>query len=228
MFDSVLRRGALPKRRFGSGAVIAVLMHVGVLVFALWASSRALESKKQDLTVTFVKPPPPPPPPAPKHARPKPKPDQPQTVVQQAIVAPTVIPEEKPPEQEPTNEHAAGEGVEGGDVAGVPGGIVGGVVDASDARVEFNETMAPPNYISGPEPRYTEKALEHEVQGLMVVKCVVTVQGVVHDCRVIRSLPFMDRAVIEALERRRYTPATLKGKPLEVDYTFKIRLNLPH
>jgi hypothetical protein len=33
--------------------------------------------------------------------------------------------------------------------------------------------------------------------------------------------------VIEALERRRYTPALLKGQPIDVDYTFKIKLNLP-
>jgi hypothetical protein len=37
----------------------------------------------------------------------------------------------------------------------------------------------------------------------------------------------MDRAVIEALEKRRYSPALLRGQPIEVDYTFKIRLTLP-
>ena len=61
----------------------------------------------------------------------------------------------------------------------------------------------------------------------MVVKCVVTIEGVVRECRVIQNLPFMDRVVIEALERRRYKPALLQGRPIEVDYTFKIRLNLP-
>ena len=62
---------------------------------------------------------------------------------------------------------------------------------------------------------------------LMIVKCVVSTQGVVRNCRVMKSLPFMDRAVIEALEKRRYTPALLRGQPIEVDYTFKIKLTLP-
>jgi periplasmic protein TonB len=66
-----------------------------------------------------------------------------------------------------------------------------------------------------------------EQQRLMLVKCVVTVGGAVKDCRVVRGLPFMDRAVVEALERRRYRPALLYGKPVEVEYTFKIRLALP-
>ena len=36
----------------------------------------------------------------------------------------------------------------------------------------------------------------------------------------------MDRAVIEALERRRYKPATLGGRPVEVNYVFKITMKL--
>jgi protein TonB len=235
MFDSVLHREQLPKSRYGSGATIAVLVHVAVLAFAAWASARVASAAKEDVAVTFVKPPPPPPPPpppaAPKHQRPKPQPNKPVTVLQQAIVAPTVIPEEKPEEKEPTDTHASiGEGVEGGEVGGVPGGIVGGVVDAADVQkpVEFDsKTMKDPVYVSGPAPTYTEKALEREIQGVIVVKCVVTQDGRVHDCRVVRSLPFMDRAVIEALEKRRYTPATQGGKPIEVDYTFKITLRMP-
>jgi protein TonB len=49
----------------------------------------------------------------------------------------------------------------------------------------------------------------------------------VFGCRVLKSLPFMDRAVIDALERRRYKPATLGGRPVEVNYNFKITLRLP-
>jgi hypothetical protein len=38
----------------------------------------------------------------------------------------------------------------------------------------------------------------------------------------------MDRAVVEALEHRRYAPATVgNGRPIEVEYTFRIRLELP-
>jgi protein TonB len=87
--------------------------------------------------------------------------------------------------------------------------------------------MKDPVYVAGPVPQYTEKALEKEIQGLIVVKCVVNTDGRVHDCRVVKSLPFMDRAVIEALEKRRYTPATQGGKPIDVDYTFRITLRLP-
>ena len=61
----------------------------------------------------------------------------------------------------------------------------------------------------------------------MVVKCVVTTQGIVRNCRVLRSLPFMDRPVMEALGHRWYTPALLHGRPVEVDYTFNVHLKVP-
>jgi protein TonB len=87
--------------------------------------------------------------------------------------------------------------------------------------------MTPPAKVAGPDPEYTQKALDHEVQGVMKVKCIVTIEGMVRNCRVVQSLPFMDRAVLDALERRRYKPAMLQGKAIDVNYTFTIKLTLP-
>lgn len=99
---------------------------------------------------------------------------------------------------------------------------------AVSRAVEFNEaTMTAPVIISGPPPEYTQKAIEREVEGLMVVRCVVTAEGFVFGCKVIKNVQFMDRAVIDSLLRRRYKPATLQGKPLDVFYTFNVRLKLP-
>ena len=87
--------------------------------------------------------------------------------------------------------------------------------------------MRPPVFVSGPSPEYTARALEREVEGLMVVKCVVTVEGTVFGCRIVKGLPYLDRAVVDALEHRRYRPATVGGRPVEVNYTFRITLRLP-
>jgi protein TonB len=236
MFDSVLRRETLPGRRFGSGAVIAAVVFAGAGALGFRALSRARsEAGRREVAVTFVRAPPPAlPAPAPVAAQERPRPrkvEQPGTVLPQAIVAPTVVPQERPPEQEPPPQPAGPAGGEpGGDVGGLVGGIQGGVgVEAPQAGpVEFDPgKMDPPRLLGGPNPQYTEKALEREVQGTMVVKCVISAEGKVAACRVIRGLPFMDRAVIDALERRRYSPATLGGKPVEVDYTFRLTLRLP-
>ena len=238
MFDSVLRRETLPKRRFGSGAVIAALVFVATGLFTAWAQARARVADRKEVAVTFVKPPPPPPPPPPPApaAQPKPKPkkvEPPKVQLAQAIVAPTVVPQEKPPEQEPPPQPPGPPGGElGGEVGGVAGGIKGGVVvEATPARtgpVEFDPgKMDPPKLLGGPEIRYTDKALEREVQGKMIVKCIISIEGKVTDCRVLRSLPFMDRAVVDALEKRRYAPAMQGGKPVDVDFLITINLRLP-
>jgi hypothetical protein len=43
----------------------------------------------------------------------------------------------------------------------------------------------------------------------------------------LKGVPFMNGSVVDALERRRYRPATSNGKPIDVYYTFNVRLALP-
>jgi TonB family protein len=98
---------------------------------------------------------------------------------------------------------------------------------SSDQPIAFSDELTPPVLISGPSPEYTPKALERRVEGTMAIRCVITVDGTVHGCRVIKSLPFMDRAAIAALEQRKYKPALRAGKPVDVYYTFTIKFALP-
>jgi TonB family protein len=99
--------------------------------------------------------------------------------------------------------------------------------ESSMPRVEFTEEMTAPKFISGPDPEYTSQAVDHDVSGEVVAKCLITIEGSVLDCRVLQGQPFMDRAVVDALERRKYSPALKAGKPIPVDYTFRITLKLP-
>jgi protein TonB len=243
MFESV-SSPPRSKRLLGRGAAASLLTHVGAIALGIWATRNAQIPIRREIDVTFVRQRvalPPPPPPAPRQSvRPKATPVKRRPAVRAALVAPKTLPETTPadkapeePPQGPTEEVGAEDrevaGVQGGVPGGVAGGVQGGVVGAppQTGRLEFNDAMIPPSMIKGPSPRYTNEALEHEVQGLMVVKCVVTTEGLVRECRVLQSLPFMDRAVVDALEHRLYTPALLQGRPVEVDYTFRIRLMLP-
>jgi eukaryotic-like serine/threonine-protein kinase len=98
---------------------------------------------------------------------------------------------------------------------------------APTGPVEFSDQMLPPMKVSGPDPEYTQRAIDHEAEGTMEVRCIVTIQGLVRSCQVLKAVQFMERPVIEALERRRYKPAFLHGKPIEVYYTFQVTLKLP-
>ncbi len=91
----------------------------------------------------------------------------------------------------------------------------------------FGKGMTRPTPVSGPPIRHTPEALENRVEGIMIVRCVITEEGRAEACTVIKSLPHMDKAVVASLEASRYTPATFEGKPVRVWYTFTIRFAMP-
>jgi protein TonB len=237
MFDAVLDRSNVPRSRFGTGATLAVILHVGLLGLALWLSARPPPKKEKEVAVKFMLPPPPPPPPPPKGAN-KPKVERverkpirkPDTIVQ-----PKEIPKAKPPEAEPQKEEDEGQegGQEGGVKGGVIGGVVGGVVGGQlggqlgSEVLPFGEGMTRPERLEGRDPQYTREALEANIAGVMLVKCVITLQGRLENCRIVKPLPHMERAVLDALSTWRYKPILYQGRPVSVDYVIPIRL-VPH
>ncbi|RKH54558.1 energy transducer TonB, partial [Corallococcus llansteffanensis] len=158
-------------------------------------------------------------------------------------VQPKEVPQQKPeeaeaeaePEEEASEAEVEG-GVEGGVAGGVVGGVVGGVIGGvvggqlggtGTDVLSFGQGMTRPEQISGPQVSYTREAIEARVQGLMIVKCVITTEGKVERCRVIKPLPHMEQAVMDVLAASRYKPVTFQGRPVEVQYTFNFNLKLP-
>jgi serine/threonine-protein kinase len=90
-----------------------------------------------------------------------------------------------------------------------------------------SDGMTKPVMLSGRDPVYTREALVAGIQGTMVVKCVVTLQGTLQNCRVLKSLPHMDQAVLDALKTRVYTPAMQDGQPVAVEQVFNLTLIPP-
>jgi protein TonB len=231
MFDSL----AIPadaRRRFGAPAAVSLTLHL-VVVGLVPAMSRyhATAAATPEGVFVLLQPRRPAPAAAPlgqapaaKPPKPKRKPVRRPPVAVVALVPPVALPAAAPPPEAerpaPVAPPATGQGA---------GSSVGAVLATNaDGNVEYDDAlMTPPERISGPDPEYTYLARIHDVQGLMLVKCVVTVLGIVRDCRVIQGLAYMDGAVVDALVRRRYTPARLAdGRAIEVEYTFRIRLQL--
>lgn len=219
MFEAFTTQKRVPRARWVSASFV---VHVLLLLLVARAMVTRPSEVKEAPVVTFISaPPPPPPPPAggakrTPRTKPKVRPDR--------VVVPTEITKPQQPqpaeEPDPPDEGQMG-GVKGGVVGGVVGGVLGGKIGDFDGR------MTPPRLLAGPTIQYTDKALEHDVEGLMIVRCLMTRTGEVKGCEVKQSVRFMDNAVVETLEKRRYTPVTLEGKPIEVYYTFRVRLTLP-
>jgi len=233
MFQSVLRPEALPRRDFVGGAGIALPLLAALFAASLWASARhQVPREPPEVTVLPLRLAPAPPVTQPRQAPERaPTPARRAASLPSPVVAPTVIPEERPAQGDATGMERAPDS--GPDPGARPPGMGPGpdtgvrTPEAPTGPLEFDRlTMKDPVFLSGPSPRYTARAIEREVEGTAEARCVVTAEGRIHDCRILKSLPFMDRAVIEALEQRRYLPATQGGRPVEVDYTFRLTLRL--
>lgn len=110
---------------------------------------------------------------------------------------------------------------------GGEGGAQPSTTAPKGGAVAFGPGMQPPVKISGRDPMYTFEAVEARVEGKMLVKCVITVQGEVENCRVIRSLPGLDQEVLSAIKTQRFRPGTFNGRPLAIDYMFVFNFRLP-
>jgi protein TonB len=245
MFDSVTILGR-SRRRFGAPAAVSIALHVLIILLAIPATTaiRVAQPPRPEHPFVLLTPRRPTVAAAPQGATPAAKPapvrrkKTHKPLVPAVVIAPTAIPMAEPPPAEPPAPASAQPPAQHEALAR-PDGIAGGMgtAGASSAGtamlgqggpIEFDDAlMSPPERLSGPDPDYTYLARAYEVQGLMVVKCVVTTMGVVRDCRVLQGLPYMNEAVVEALLRRRYAPARLaNGTAVDVDYTFRIRLQL--
>ncbi len=232
------------RRRFGAPAVVSLALHaLAIAAVPAFSAFHPAPAVRPESVFVVLNPRAPAPAaaaaerssPAARPPRPKRKtPPRPVLTAPVAVPAPPAPVEEPPPEQRPAppappEELARPDGMPGG-VGNAGASSAGSAVLATNAEghvVYDDALMSTPERISGPDPEYTYLARIHDVQGVMLAKCIVTILGVVRDCRVVQGLPYMDGAVVDALVRRRYTPARLAdGRAVEVEFTFRIRLQL--
>lgn len=81
-----------------------------------------------------------------------------------------------------------------------------------------------PVFVSGADPVCTQQANTDRAAGLIVVDCDITEQGIVRNCKVRNSDPQMESTVVEALQHRKYIPATDGGEPVAVSREFSLHL----
>jgi TonB family protein len=123
-------------------------------------------------------------------------------------------------------------GVQGGVAGGVSGGVVGGVVSAQELQkfegdaVRAVGEIKPPKLIREVPPRYPGKARQARVEGIVILEAKIDEQGNVIDTRVLRSIPLLDQAAIDALMQWKYEPLQIDGKPRKVLFTVTVRFVL--
>jgi protein TonB len=119
-------------------------------------------------------------------------------------------------------------GVEGGVPGGVVGGVVGGLPDAPPPQqaVRVGGQIKEPKKLKDVKPVYPDIAKQARVQGVVILECTISPQGKVTDVKVLRGIPLLDAAAIDAVKQWVYTPTLLNGVPVPVIMTVTVNFRL--
>jgi len=130
-------------------------------------------------------------------------------------------------------------GVVGGVVGGVQGGVVGGVVTGGISTSSFGPPRSEwsnairvggeikaPTRIVNVNPIYPAIAQSAKVQGVVIVEVLIGPDGTVQAGQILRSIPLLDQAALDAVRQWRYTPTLLNGMPVPVIMTCTVNFTL--
>jgi protein TonB len=130
-------------------------------------------------------------------------------------------------------------GVPGGFEGGVPGGVAGGTVDVLESReapsdefpdedepvrLDFRRAEARP--IARVEPVYPGLAAKSRVEGVVILEVLVDSRGVPSKVNVLKSVPLLESAAIDAVRKWRWNAYRLSDRPVPFWVTVTVSFRL--
>lgn len=166
-----------------------------------------------------------PPPPRPKHSRPAAT--RPVLGETMELIAPVDVPDE------------IGEGIDffapEGVPSDVPGGflrnMVGSIPDLpppppKQEPVRVGGEIKSPRKTYNVPPVYPDIARQARVEGVVILEAIIDPQGNVTNLRILRPIPLLDRAAIEAVKQWKYEPTLLNEVPVPIVMTVTVVFRL--
>jgi protein TonB len=94
------------------------------------------------------------------------------------------------------------------------------------AAVRVGGKIRPPTKIKDVTPVYPAAAKSAKVAGVVIVEATIGANGKVIAAKVLRSVPMLDEAALDAVRQWEFTPTLLNGKPVPVVMTVTINFKL--
>ena len=214
-----------------SGYSVALTMIAEVLVLAIIVvvplmatGNLPVLSSSISYTVTAVKVPAPPPPPRMEKTSTAPTPSD-----------PGIPPREVPPDITPESPYMDPDFDRVDNTSNsIPGG---GATDftppppppAPEVRkepVRIGGDVKPPQKVRHVNPVYPAIAQSARVQGIVIIEATIGPDGKVQDARVLRSIPLLDAAALDAVRGWEFTPTLLNKQPVPVVMTVTVQFSL--
>jgi periplasmic protein TonB len=92
--------------------------------------------------------------------------------------------------------------------------------------VRVGGAIRPPERILQVAPEYPAIARASRTTGVVILEAVIAEDGSVRDVRVLRSVPLLDAAAMDAVRKWRFTPTLLNGVPVPIVMTVTVSFTL--
>jgi len=102
----------------------------------------------------------------------------------------------------------------------------GGGKPAPGEPLKITGDVKGPKVIKRVDPVYPEEARKARVEGTVILEATIDVKGQVQNVRILRSIPLLDQAAIDALRQWVYEAPIINGKPIPLTFTVMIRFAL--
>jgi len=83
-----------------------------------------------------------------------------------------------------------------------------------------------PTKIKNVDPVYPPIAQSARKEGVVIIELLVGIDGHVKEAKVIRSVPLLDQAALDAVKQWVYTPTLLNNVPQEIYYNITVSFTL--
>ena len=110
-------------------------------------------------------------------------------------------------------------------IEGVPPPPVQGGPPSAGAPVRVGGNIKQPLKIADAAPVMPELARQAGIRGVVILEIIVGTDGAIKDAKILRSIPLLDQAALDAVRQWRYEPTLLNGAPVPVIMT--VTVNFP-
>jgi len=90
----------------------------------------------------------------------------------------------------------------------------------------LHQGIQSPRKIVDVAPKYPALARESHIAGIVILDVIIDETGVVRSTRVLKSVPFLDQAAVDAVHQWRFTPARLNGVAIPIVMTVTVSFRL--
>ena len=115
--------------------------------------------------------------------------------------------------------------------AGAPEGVgrrgpaaVGGA--EARHRSASASNIASPKKTKDVRPVYPEVARAAKVQGVVIAEILIRPDGTVQDAKILRSIPLLDQAALDAVMQWEFTPTLINGEAVPIIMTATVNFTL--